>query len=106
MKLKEYLASGKPAVVRDLPANRVWQDALDLAGSAEDFSSLVRQRLEHGLPDDQARARERLEQESWESKAERLRELIKRFNQQRQTAITSELLDIVSGFEALTGPSA
>jgi len=37
---------------------------------------------------------------------ERLRELIKRFNQQRQTAITSELLDIVSGFEALTGPSA
>jgi F-type H+-transporting ATPase subunit gamma len=33
---------------------------------------------------------------------ERLRELIKRFNQQRQTAITSELLDIVSGFEALT----
>jgi len=76
LKLKEYLASGKPAVVRDLPANRVWQDALDLAGSAEDFSSLVRQRLEHGLPDDQARARERLEQESWESKAERLRELI------------------------------
>jgi F-type H+-transporting ATPase subunit gamma len=35
---------------------------------------------------------------------ERLQELIKRFNQQRQTAITSELLDIVSGFEALTAP--
>ncbi len=37
---------------------------------------------------------------------ERLQELIKRLNQQRQTAITSELLDIVSGFEALTGPQA
>jgi F-type H+-transporting ATPase subunit gamma len=37
---------------------------------------------------------------------ERLQELIKRFNQQRQTAITSELLDIVSGFEALTCPQA
>jgi F-type H+-transporting ATPase subunit gamma len=37
---------------------------------------------------------------------ERIQELIKRLNQQRQTAITSELLDIVSGFEALTGPQA
>lgn len=34
---------------------------------------------------------------------ERLSELSTQFNQQRQTAITEELLDIVAGFEALNG---
>ena len=34
--------------------------------------------------------------------AERLSELNREFNHQRQTTITEELLDIVSGFEALT----
>ncbi len=33
---------------------------------------------------------------------ERLKELIRQFHQQRQMSITEELLDIVSGFEALT----
>ena len=32
---------------------------------------------------------------------ERLSELNMKFNQQRQTTITEELLDIVAGFEAL-----
>ncbi|MDJ0636589.1 MAG: F0F1 ATP synthase subunit gamma [Xenococcaceae cyanobacterium MO_188.B29] len=35
--------------------------------------------------------------------AERLTELNREFNHQRQTTITEELLDIVSGFEALNG---
>ena len=35
---------------------------------------------------------------------ERLEELSMSYHQQRQTAITSELLDIVSGFEVLTSP--
>lgn len=69
LKLKEYLASGKPAVVRDLPANRVWADSLDLACTPEQFSELVRRRLETGLPESQAAARQRLENESWGEKA-------------------------------------
>ena len=36
---------------------------------------------------------------------ERLDALNARFHLQRQTAITTELLDIVSGYEALTGRS-
>ena len=69
LKLKEYLASGKPAVVRDLPANRVWADAFDLVASAEDFSTVVRQRIAGGLPESQAQARLRLKSESWDEKA-------------------------------------
>jgi F-type H+-transporting ATPase subunit gamma len=34
---------------------------------------------------------------------ERLSELNVQYNRQRQQAITSEILDIVGGFEALTG---
>ncbi|MBN1912574.1 MAG: glycosyltransferase [Pirellulales bacterium] len=69
LKLKEYLATGKPAVVRDLPANRAWADALDLADSPEAFAAIVCRRLAEGLPAAQAEARRRLQQESWDDKA-------------------------------------
>jgi hypothetical protein len=69
LKLKEYLATGRPAVVRDLPANRPWADCLDVAASPEAFSEAVRRRLETGLPPEQAAARARLAGESWAEKA-------------------------------------
>ncbi len=69
LKLKEYLATRRPAVVRDLPANRAWQDALDLANSPEEFLQAVRSRLHTGLPPAQERARRRVCEESWEKKA-------------------------------------
>lgn len=69
LKLKEYLATGKPVVVRDLPATRGWADALDLADTPKTFSDAVRTRLEEGLLPAQAQARKRLEQEGWDRKA-------------------------------------
>jgi glycosyltransferase involved in cell wall biosynthesis len=69
LKLKEYLATGKPAVVRDLPATREWSDCLDLAATPESFSDAVRLRLATGLPEEQRRARARLAAESWAAKA-------------------------------------
>lgn len=70
LKLKEYLATGKPVVVRDLPATRPWADALDLVGSPEMFSRLVRERLASGLTGSQHEARARLVEESWSAKAQ------------------------------------
>jgi glycosyltransferase involved in cell wall biosynthesis len=69
LKLKEYLATGKPVVVSDLPANRVWADALDVTDTPQAFSSAVRRRLATGIPADQQAARYRLIDESWEAKA-------------------------------------
>jgi glycosyltransferase involved in cell wall biosynthesis len=69
LKLKEYLATNKPIVVRDLPATRPWADCLDLATSAEEFSTLVKRRLCDGVPPSQVAARQRLEHESWVAKA-------------------------------------
>jgi glycosyltransferase involved in cell wall biosynthesis len=59
LKLKEYLATDKPAVVRDLPANREWADALDLVQTPEEFTKRVRLRLETVWPTDQALAGKR-----------------------------------------------
>ena len=48
--LEEYLAIEKPVVVRDLPANRQWADAPDLAVKAEEFARLVPRRLRQAPP--------------------------------------------------------
>jgi glycosyltransferase involved in cell wall biosynthesis len=69
LKLKEYLAAGKPVVARDLPAVRKWRDCLDVAATAAEFSARVLARLAEGLPPAQAQARARLARESWAAKA-------------------------------------
>jgi len=69
LKLKEYLATGKPVVVNRLPSTDSWSDCLDVAESPEQFSQLVRDRITNGIPASQATARNRLQQESWRSKA-------------------------------------
>jgi glycosyltransferase involved in cell wall biosynthesis len=69
LKLKEYMATGKPVVVRDLPANREWADCLDLADSPDAFCRSVTSRLRTELPEEQKNARRRLTHESWSAKA-------------------------------------
>lgn len=76
LKLLEYLASGKPVVVRDLPAVAPWHDCLDVAHSATEFRELVQLRLETGLPESQRIARQRLASESWDAKANCFREFV------------------------------
>lgn len=77
LKLKEYLATGRPVVVSDLPACRPWADACDVVGAAELFSSTVLRRLESGVADEQRDARRRLEGEGWDRKAEQLEKVIR-----------------------------
>jgi glycosyltransferase involved in cell wall biosynthesis len=76
LKLKEYLATGKPVVVNRLPSTDAWSDCLDVAETPEQFSRLVRNRMNGVLPAPQAVARCRLQQESWKSKAEKLERLL------------------------------
>ena len=69
LKLKEYLATGKPTVVRNLPSNAEWGDCMDIASTPEQFISTVQSRISTGLPAEQREARRRLEAESWQAKA-------------------------------------
>lgn len=75
LKLKEYLATGKPVVVRDLPATRPWADCMDVVATPEEFESRVLERLQTGVPAEQQAARlTRLEAEGWEWKAKQFEE--------------------------------
>jgi glycosyltransferase involved in cell wall biosynthesis len=69
LKLKEYLATGRPVVAADLPANREWADCLDLTRSPGDFARTVLDRAAAGLPEGQRLARARLRAEGWDEKA-------------------------------------
>jgi len=83
LKLKEYLATGRPVVARDLPAVREWADALDVADNPEAFSTAVRRRLATGLPADQRAARGRLAAESWQAKAREFERILGEPERQR-----------------------
>ena len=76
LKLKEYLATGKPVVVRDLPSTRPWDDCLDLADDPANFARMVMTRMVTGLPESQRIARVRLIEEGWEAKAHQFKEWI------------------------------
>ncbi len=70
LKLKEYLATGKPVVARDLPAIREWAACLDMANDAASFVAAVSMRTAEGISAAQTAARQRLSNESWTVKAD------------------------------------
>ncbi len=76
LKLKEYLATGKPCVVRELGATRLWADALDVASTPESFTEAVLARVTDDTPLSQQEARRRLASESWVGKAKQFRDWI------------------------------
>jgi glycosyltransferase involved in cell wall biosynthesis len=76
LKLKEYLATGRPAVVRALPATRPWAGACDVCESPGAFVERVLERLDTGLPGAQRQARRALAGEDWTEKAVRFERAI------------------------------
>jgi len=69
LKLKEYLATGRPVVARELPSTVPWRDACDVCATPDDFVRAVHARLDGHLPEGQRIARTRLRGESWDDKA-------------------------------------
>jgi hypothetical protein len=69
LKLKEYLATGKPVVVRKLPSTESWADCCDVCDTPESFAAAVKLRVREGTPPSQLLARQRLNAESWAAKA-------------------------------------
>lgn len=76
LKFKEYLATGKPVVGRKLPATEEWADAADVVDHPQVFVDRVHDRLRGGITDEQSRARERLDKESWSQKAAELEKVL------------------------------
>lgn len=76
LKLKEYLATGRPVVARNLPAVVEWFDALDAVPDSDAFLRAVHRRIETGIPSAQIAARQRLESESWSAKSEQFVKIV------------------------------
>ena len=72
IKLKEYLAVGKPVVTTDFPALDSYRDLVRTAANAHDFANGMRQAL--GVPYDPEAARLRLAGEGWDDKTAYLAE--------------------------------
>ncbi|MEZ5651313.1 MAG: hypothetical protein R3E87_12270 [Burkholderiaceae bacterium] len=86
LKLKEYLATDRPVVVRALPATRAWTQACDVCSDADEFARVVLARLQAGsAPREQLRAREALTGESWRAKSAWLADWIARNGGERAT---------------------
>ncbi len=68
IKLKEYLAVGRPVVTTDFPALDGWRDLVRVANDADTFASEIRACLTQ--LHDPAPARARVARETWDAKAE------------------------------------
>jgi len=72
LKLKEYLASGKPIVSTSIPETQFYDGLVTCIVDAEDMSTKIRESAERADPDRAAKIKELLANESWKRKAEEL----------------------------------
>ncbi|MFV0367591.1 MAG: glycosyltransferase [Hyphomicrobiaceae bacterium] len=72
IKLKEYLAVGRPVITTDFDALEGWRDLVTIANGAEAFAAAIRHALD--TPYDPSIARQRVASESWDQKADLLAE--------------------------------
>jgi glycosyltransferase involved in cell wall biosynthesis len=76
IKVREYLATGKPVVISPLPEYEPMRDVLRIARSREDFLRLVEDAL-HDTDEDAARRRQSAVKEgTWDARAEWVSDLI------------------------------
>lgn len=77
LKLKEYLACGRPVVSTALPESIAWQDFVHVAKDHADFAHLLTSVSRGDLKVDAAKVTARLANESWKAKATELAGVIR-----------------------------
>jgi glycosyltransferase involved in cell wall biosynthesis len=76
LKLKEYLATGKPTVVRELPATKEWDQSCDVCRTPDGFAAVVLERIKTGISPAQRLDRQRLFAEGWDAKAKQFEQWV------------------------------
>ena len=78
IKVREYLATGKPVVISPLPEYEQMQDVLRIARSRDDFMKLVEDALSENDPAAPARRQAAVASGTWDARAEWVSELIEK----------------------------
>jgi glycosyltransferase involved in cell wall biosynthesis len=77
LKLFEYLSAGKPVVATGLPELRGMEPDVVVAADADGMAAAVRAALDHSAPADRERRRAFAAQNTWETRTDRLLELVR-----------------------------
>jgi glycosyltransferase involved in cell wall biosynthesis len=75
IKLKEYLAVGRPVVTTDFPALEGWRDLVSVAATADDFAAAIEKAMTVPMFDAE-KLRNRVSAEDWDRKAKCVAEAI------------------------------
>jgi glycosyltransferase involved in cell wall biosynthesis len=80
IKLREYLAAGRPTVATAMPEILPYADVVEVADGAEEFARAVVRSLDPAVDDEQARRRRqaRVASESWDTAAAQIAPLLER----------------------------
>lgn len=78
IKVREYLATGKPVVISPLPEYEPMRDVLRIARTRDDFIRLVEEALHDSDPADAARRQAAVSSGTWDARAEWVSALIER----------------------------
>jgi glycosyltransferase involved in cell wall biosynthesis len=78
IKVREYLATGKPVVISPLPEYEPMQDVLRIARSRDDFMKLVEDALSENDPAAPARRQAAVASGTWDARAEWVSDLIEK----------------------------
>jgi glycosyltransferase involved in cell wall biosynthesis len=78
IKVREYLATGKPVVISPLPEYETLRDVLRIARTRDDFIRLVEEALYDKDPADAARRQASVAAGTWDARAEWVSDLIER----------------------------
>jgi glycosyltransferase involved in cell wall biosynthesis len=76
IKVREYLATGKPVVISALPEYEPMHDVLRIARTRQDFFALIDEALRENDPRERARRQDTVRNGTWDMRAESVSELI------------------------------
>lgn len=90
IKVREYLATGKPVVIAPLPEYEPMGDVLRIARSRDDFLRLVEEALSEREPSMKEKRQAAVASGTWEARAEYVGELIERVLETKSKGKSSE----------------
>jgi glycosyltransferase involved in cell wall biosynthesis len=90
IKVREYLATGKPVVISALPEYEPMRDVLRIARNREDFFDLVEDALRESGPEAGRKRQDSVKEGTWDARAEWVSDMIEKTLADKRRAATAQ----------------